>query len=57
MDNMGKKEKCKQIMLKYFGPNSAKQVDLLKEEECLSYCRQKVSAFLGNEKAKVFDNI
>ncbi len=57
MDNLGKKEKCKQIMLKYFGPNSAKQVELMKEEECLSICRQKVSAFLGNEKAKVFDNI
>jgi len=54
---MDRKEKCKQIMLKYFGPNSAKQVDLMKEEECLSICRQKVYGFLGPEKAKIFDNI
>ncbi len=54
---MSKKEKCKEIMLKFFGPNSAKMVDQMKEEECVSICRQKVSAFLGNEKAKVFDNI
>ncbi len=57
MDNLGKKEKCKQIMLKYFGPNSAKLVDSMNEEECLSICKQKVYGFLGPEKAKIFDNI
>ena len=54
---MDRKEKCKQIMLKYFGPNSAKLVDSMKEEECLSICKQKVYGFLGPEKAKVFDSI
>lgn len=54
---MDRKEKCKEIMLKYFGPNSAKLVDSMKEEECLSICREKVNGFLGPEKAKIFDNI
>ncbi len=54
---MEKKEKCKQIMLKFFGPNSAKMVDTMNEEECVSICRQKVYAFLGDEKAKIFDNL
>ncbi len=57
MGRIGNKEKCKQIMLKFFGPNSAKTVDQMKEEECVSICRQKVYAFLGPEKAKAFDNI
>ena len=57
MNNAGNKEKCKQIMLKYFGPNSAKMVEQMKDEECISICRQKVQAFLGSEKAKIFDSI
>lgn len=54
---MGKKEKCKELMEKFFGPASAKMVDSMSEEECVAKCRAKVAGFLGEEKAKEFDNI
>jgi len=54
---MTKKEQCKDLMLKFFGPASAKLVDLMTEEECVGKCRAKVSGMLGDEKAREFDNI
>lgn len=57
MRNTSKKDKCKEIMLKYFGPATANLVDRMSEEECIDKCRAKVRGFLGEEKAKVFDTI
>lgn len=54
---MGRKEKCKELMAKFFGPASAAIVDSMSEEECVQKCREKVASFLGEEKAKEFDNI
>ncbi len=54
---MSKKEKCKTLMGKFFGPASANIVDTMNEDECVSKCREKVKAFLGEEKAKEFDDI
>lgn len=54
---MSKKEKCKELMAKFFGPATANLVDSMSEEECVEKCREKVSAFLGEDKAKVFDSI
>lgn len=56
---MGKKEKIKELMLKYFGPASAKMVDLMEgdDDQILAECRQKALALLGPDKAKEFDNI
>lgn len=54
---MTKKEKCKELMAKFFGPATATAVDAMSEEECVAKCREKVKGFLGEEKAKVFDSI
>lgn len=54
---MDKKEKCKALMLKFFGPASASLVDYMPEEGCIDECRKKVEAMLGPEKAKEFDKI
>ncbi|MGM5484628.1 MAG: hypothetical protein ACQEP1_02030 [Nanobdellota archaeon] len=54
---MSKKEKCKELMTKFFGPASAAQVDSMGEDECVEKCRSKVAGFLGEEKAKEFDSI
>ncbi|MCL7474640.1 MAG: hypothetical protein M8352_01185 [ANME-2 cluster archaeon] len=54
---MGKKDKCKGLMAKFFGPASAKIVDNMSEEECVNICRSKVKGILGEEKAKEFDKI
>ena len=54
---MGKKEQCKDLMLKFFGPASASLVDDMTEEEVVEKCRKKVNGLLGPEKAKEFDNI
>ena len=54
---MGKKEKCKELMAKFFGPNAAKLVDGMSEAECVAKCRERVKGFLGEEKAKEFDSI
>lgn len=54
---MTKKEKCKEMMLKFFGPASASLVDEMSEEDCVERCRKKVTGLLGLEKAKEFDNI
>ena len=54
---MSKKEKCKEIMGKLFGPASATLVDTMSEDDCVQKCREKVSALLGEEKANLFDGI
>jgi len=54
---MSKKEKCKELMLKYFGPALAKSVDDMSEDECVAKCRAKVAGIMGEDKAKEFDNI
>lgn len=54
---MGKKEACKDLMTKFFGPASGSLVDDMSEEEVVEKCRAKVAAFLGEDKAKEFDNI
>ena len=54
---MGKKEKCKELMTKFFGPATAKMVDDMTEEDCVEKCKAKVKGFLGEEKAKEFDGI
>jgi len=54
---MSKKEQCKVLMGDLFGPASANLVDSMSEDECVQKCRAKASAFLGEDKAKVFDDI
>ena len=54
---MTKKEKCKEIMGKLFGPATANLVDSMDEDKVVATCKQKVSNLLGPEKAKMFDNI
>ena len=54
---MSKKERCKELMKEFFGPASAELVDFMTEEEVVEKCRKKVSALVGEEKAKVFDAI
>jgi len=54
---MSKKDKCKELMTKFFGPASAASVELMSEDDCVAKCRVKVAGFLGDEKAKEFDNI
>lgn len=54
---MTKKEQVKEIMLKHFGPASAKMVDSMTEEEALEKCRVKIVGFFGEAGAKEFDNI
>ena len=52
---MSRKESCKSLMLKFFGPNTAAQVDSMNEDEVLEKCRKKTLVFLGEDKAKEFD--
>lgn len=54
---MSKKDKCKAIMLKLFGPASADLVDSMGEEDCVEKCRHKVLMLYGEDKAKEFDSI
>jgi hypothetical protein len=52
-----KKERCKALMSKFFGPATANLVDSMSEEEVVQKCREKVMLFIGEEKAREFDNI
>ena len=52
-----KKEQCKVLMSKFFGPSTAALVDGMSDEECVAKCKAKVRAFLGDEKAAEFDKI
>ena len=54
---MSKKEKCKELMKKFFGDATSKQVDSMSEEDCVFKCRAKVAGFLGDDKAREFDKI
>ncbi|MFH2020306.1 MAG: hypothetical protein ABIJ34_02765 [archaeon] len=54
---MSKKDSCKQLMGKFFGPASAALVDSMSEDECVGKCRAKVAGFLGEDKAKEFDSV
>jgi len=55
---MTKKEQCKALMLKFFGPATANLVDnFMTEDDCVSKCKRKVTALLGSEIAKEFNNI
>ncbi|MBN2457613.1 hypothetical protein JXB31_00605 [Candidatus Woesearchaeota archaeon] len=54
---MSKKEKCKALMSKFFGPATANMVDSMTEDEVVEKCKTKVASFLGPEKAMLFDNI
>jgi hypothetical protein len=54
---MSKKDKCKELMIKLFGPSSGKLVDKMNEDDCVKQCRTKVAGFLGEDKAKEFDSI
>ena len=54
---MTKKEKCKELMLKLFGPATAKTVDNMTEADCVAKCKEKVIAFHGEEAAREFDTI
>ncbi|MGM5481409.1 MAG: hypothetical protein ACQESE_03280 [Nanobdellota archaeon] len=54
---MSKKEKCKELMSKFFGPASAALVDSMSEDECVDKCKAKVKALLGEDKAAEFDSI
>jgi monoamine oxidase len=44
-------------MMKFFGPATANVVDAMGEDDCVQKCKEKVKAFLGEEKAKEFDSI
>ncbi len=54
---MSKKEACKKLMTKFFGPATANLVDSMAEEDCVEKCKAKVAGFLGEDKAREFDNI
>jgi hypothetical protein len=54
---MSKKDQCKEIMGKLFGPNTAKLVERMDEKTVVETCKKKVIALLGAEKAKLFDHI
>lgn len=56
---MSKKEKCKELMLKYFGPASAQMVDYMgdDEDQIVAECKKKVLSLIGPGKAKEFDNL
>jgi hypothetical protein len=54
---LSKKDKCKELMGRFFGPATANLVEIMSEEEVVPKCREKVKALLGEEKAKEFDKI
>jgi len=54
---MSKKDQCKAIMAKLFGPSSAAIVDSMTEEDCVEKCKTKVTAMMGETEAKEFDSI
>ena len=54
---LSKKERCKELMAELFGPATAAMVNSMSEEGCVASCREKTKAFLGEDKAKAFDNI
>lgn len=53
---MDKREKCKELMRKFFGEASAEQVDGM-GDDFIATCRSKVAQLLGEDLAKEFDTI
>jgi len=55
---MTKKEECKALMAKFFGPATANLVEnFMTENDCVDKCKRKVGALLGPEFASAFDKI
>lgn len=54
---MTKKEQCKELIIKFFGPATGMKVDGMNEDEVVGKCKKMVLGFLGPEKAKAFDKI
>jgi len=54
---MSRKEKCTELMVKFFGPSGAKVVASMSEEDCVARCRARVKGILGDEAAGEFDGI
>jgi hypothetical protein len=54
---MSKKEQCKELMVKFFGPATGSLVDEMNEDEVVEKCRAKAAAFLGEDAAKEFDKL
>jgi hypothetical protein len=54
---MSKKDRCKEIMGRLFGPATANLVDNMDEATVVETCKKKVSAMLGADKTKEFDKI
>jgi len=55
-------DKCKELVEKFFGPSVLTLIDKMvrdgmTEDEIIADCRRKAAAFLGEEKAKEFDEI
>lgn len=44
-------------MIQIFGPATGALVDKMSEEDCVAKCREKTKSFMGEAKAKVFDNL
>ena len=57
VEEIPKKDQCKEIMVKLFGPATARLVESMKEEECVVICRQKAKGLLGEDSAKLFDAV
>jgi monoamine oxidase len=53
---MSRKDQCKVLMTKFFGPHVAKVVDSMSEEDCVAKCKARVRGFLGDEAASEFDS-
>ena len=54
---MSKKDQCKEIMGRLFGPATADLVDTMSDDDCVARCRQKVETMLGPELGKEFDGV
>ena len=54
---MSKKDQCKVLMTKFFGPQVARLVDSMSEDEGVAKCKARVKGFLGDEQAREFDSI
>ena len=57
MNILSKKDQCKELMTKFFGPATAALVETMSENNCVGLCKQKVAAFLGEECSKEFDSV
>lgn len=51
-EQMGKKEKCKEIMGRLLGEAAASQVDDMSEDDCVPKCKEQIKNFLGETTAE-----